>query len=62
MTMGGMQGLSGFDGTKLSPVVLRFVTADLRPQPVSKELGALIGSIQGHGFRWSMGRTCDVLS
>ena len=48
--MGGMQGLSGFDGTKLSPVVLRSLlqrTFDLNLS--RKELGALIVAIQGHG-------------
>ena len=49
-SMGGMQGLSGFDGTKLSPVVLRSLlqkTFDLNLS--RKELGALIVAIQGHG-------------
>ena len=48
--MGGMQGLSGFEGTKISPVVLRSLlqrTFDLNLS--RKELGALIQAIQGHG-------------
>ena len=49
-SMGGMQGLSGFEGTKISPVVLRSLlqrTFDLNLS--RKELGALIQAIQGHG-------------